>query len=275
MKIKKTLLALSLAVVSVAGVSHASELDTVATGKKSLSKEAVQQAQDKLQATFQNMKFSYFGPAPVEGLFELHAGKNVLYFHPDQEVMFVGELYNKDGVSLTQLSKQKVAIAKMKELPMDSGIEMGDPNGIEIVEFGQPECGYCVRANEEIEALAKKYPIKRKYFFVRVGQTFPNSQKKVMSILCSDNKEQAFKDAHAGKFNQFANCNEGTELFAQHDLVVNSFGVNGTPSYLLGSRLVEGKNTPAIEEYVKEQLALRESETMNKQTKVKGDDAMK
>ena len=259
MKIKKSLLALSLALSGVVGFAHAADdNEGTVSGYKSLSDSAVQQAQDKLQATFSNIKFSHFGPAPIDGLFELHAGKNVLYFHPEDEVMFVGELYNKDGVSLTQLSKQKVALEKMKDLPMDSALELGDPDGIEIIEFGQPECGYCIAANKEIEELSKKYPIKRKYFFVRVGSRFPQSQQKVMSILCADDKAQAFHDAHNGKFNQFANCDEGKEQFAEHDKVVDSFGVNGTPTFLLGSRLVEGKNTPAIEEYVKEQLALRE-----------------
>lgn len=257
-KLNSVLLMLSL---GLSGGSFAADAAAVDEGTKvKYGPDQIKEVEQKVQANFSNLKVTAYQASPIEGIYELHAGPNILYFHADSELMIIGEIYNRDGESLTQLSKQKRAMSKIEDLPMDSAVSMGDPDGIEIIEFGQPECGYCKLSNREIAKLAKKYPIKRTYFFVRVGGSFPNSQAKVEHILCSEDKEEAYKNIDSVAASDFKQCDEGKLIFEKHDEVVNTFGVNGTPSFLLNGVLVEGANMKKVEEYLKEQMKLRSQE---------------
>ena len=39
---------------------------------------------------------------PIDGLYEVEAGNNIIYYYPKNDMMVFGEIWNKNGQSLTQ-----------------------------------------------------------------------------------------------------------------------------------------------------------------------------
>ncbi|HAS4509461.1 TPA: thioredoxin fold domain-containing protein [Vibrio cholerae] len=241
---------LVLSAVVLSSASHAVE---------KMSDTEVQKAQEQLQTTFTELTIKQFKPSPIPGLFEVYAGNNILYFHPDSETIFFGKIYNKLGESLTDKASQEFAMQQMKDLPMDSGIIIGDPNGVEVIEIGQMDCGFCKTADEYFTKLAKTTPVKRRYFFLDVPENYyPTARKKAEHIICSDDPSKAFEDVHFDRVKEYKTCSKAAGVIAQHQIVAEALGVSGTPTFVIDREIVPGfSQTQAnkIESFVKAKLS--------------------
>lgn len=260
--IKSTLVGLAL--LSSSALTYATQTNGLAITQIEQSQEtikaaSIEDAQEKLKQTFTQLNFTDFGPAPIPGLFQLIAGPNVFYFHPETETLFIGNIYNKDGESLTEKTKQEHALKVMSTLPMDKGIELGDKEGPTIIEFGQMDCHFCMSAEEYFAQLHKKYHFKRQYFLLDVGsQFYPTARKKAEHLVCSDDKNAALADIVADRVKQYKTCPEAEELLKTHADINNKFGISGTPTFLINNKLYPGLNQnakDAIETYLGEQNA--------------------
>ena len=73
-----------------------------------------EQALKSLQQSFTNSKIQDFRKAPIEGLYEVTLdGAQVIYFAPEDDVLIFGEIYSRDGRSLTA-----EAVARANQLPL-------------------------------------------------------------------------------------------------------------------------------------------------------------
>lgn len=238
-------------------IAALTSLNAIAVEK--MSPADIEIAQSKLQTTFTELEIKHFQPSVVPGLYEVFAGNNILYFHPESQTIFFGQLYNKDGVSLTDKSRQEFASTQMKDLPMDSGIIIGNPDGVEVTEIGQMDCGYCQRADDFFSKLEKKMPVKRRYFFLDVPESqYPTARKKAVHIICSEDPSQAFTDINKNKITEYKTCDKADGVLKDHQMVAQAFGVNGTPTFLLNEKILPGfssENRAEIESFVKQELS--------------------
>ncbi|WP_247687580.1 DsbC family protein [Pseudoalteromonas luteoviolacea] len=208
----------------------------------------IEEAQEQLQSTFKNLQFSSFKPGPIDGLFEINAGGQIIYFHPQKELLFMGEVFNKEGQSLTAQSLEADANALESKLPVDKSIKIVKEGAItELIEFTDPECGYC----KSFERFMQKEGglINRTVFFDTRGSE--SSRQKVVHILCSSDREKAMQDIYMGiKPSKYLDCPEGREMQKVHAEATRLAGVRGTPSFIINGKLTLGFR-PEIKKYVK------------------------
>lgn len=210
--------------------------------------EATKIAQDRLKATFNSLTVIDFKTTQVPDLFEVNMGNGTIYYHSQQDLLFFGEIYNKDGENLTLKSRQDALVKIMKTLPMDKALVLGDPNGIPIVEFTDPDCPYCRNYEKFYNSIKDSYNVKRVIFFdIRIH---PQAAPKIEHILCSEDKEKAFFQAYNNLLpEKLLTCEEAPEIMATHIEIAKSLGVGGTPSFVMDGKMQTGFRQQPIIDY--------------------------
>ncbi|EPT0813924.1 TPA: DsbC family protein [Yersinia enterocolitica] len=195
----------------------------------------VKAAQDEFKQTFSQMNFTNFAESPVKGIYELHTGGNVIYFTPKSEnrkgVIIFGEMWDSNGVSLTNESKLKAIKSEWKKLPVGSAISIGDKNSPSYYEITDPDCPYCHSYHEWIKDYSKTNPVQRNLIFM-LNPGHPEAPAKIEHIICSKDKEQAINDMFEQKPVALEKCPEAKGIIQQHQDIVKALGVNGTPSFV-------------------------------------------
>jgi thiol:disulfide interchange protein DsbC len=233
------LLGLSLSAV-VCGTSFADNSSSC----KSLD-EIKQIAKQKLPNTEFTVEKS-----PMSCIYELWTNNGqVLY--TDGNYLLIGHMIDFSGKDLTQakidekLSKE--LLAKVDKLDKSKLFKIGS-GPVEIIEFTDPECPYCRRAEAMLE------PVKDKITRYIVFMPLPfhqNARPLTEYILCSGT-EKAYKDAFAGKvdlskFKCSSKKKEEVERIIDEDMnLAQDFGVRGTPTFIVrtseGYKIIPGAN---------------------------------
>ncbi|WP_303745452.1 DsbC family protein [Enterobacter hormaechei] len=252
MNFKKCFVAGAIALGLTASFAHAQNTKepTVAAGSGDADAAALKAAQDQLGATFSNVSISGFKESPVKGLFEMKTGGNIIYFHPGEEgqegVLIFGEMFTSKGVNLTEQSKLNGLTDTLKSLPLDTAITIGPKDAPVVYEFTDPDCPYCHAYDEWMQTYSKDHPVQRKLIFFN-NPGHPLALAKMKHIICSDDKEAAYRYVFSGELPHNPNganamqmakqealktCKEADEVLAKHAQIIQSVGVNGTPSFL-------------------------------------------
>jgi len=212
------------------------------------SREYIDKMQEKFQTTFSNMTVTGFYPSPITGIYEVHMGGKILYFHPETDTLIFGEMYSKEGESLTAKSLLEVKNQTLSQLDVSKALVIGDTHGTPIIEFTDPDCPYCRAYHHFIES--KNIPIKRVIFFDT--RIHPDAKRKAVHILCSKKPEDALNLILDGREpDSYLDCEKGRALVKAQSDVSSSVGVSGTPTFILGETLVSGFQKNTIEDYLK------------------------
>ena len=197
-----------------------------------------EQALKSLQQSFTNSKIQDFRKAPIEGLYEVTLdGAQVIYFAPEDDVLIFGEIYSRDGRSLTAEAVARANQLRIDDLPYDQALILGPEDGIPIIEFTDPDCPYCLRYDEFIRN--SEVPVKRVIFFMT--WIHPNTAPaKAQHILCSADPAKAFDDVYLKRASATERCPEAVERLEVHDTVSTQWRVNGTPTLVLDGSPVTG-----------------------------------
>lgn len=201
----------------------------------------IKAAQEKLQATFSNLTISDFSPSVIPGMYEVVGSGKVIYFYPEKELIVFGEIYDKEGHSLTQEKLQQVAMKNIEKVPLASALKIG--NGPKkVIEFTDPDCPYCQRFHAYSKKVAKD--ITRYVFFSPIEAIHPNAGQKAVHVLCSPDPEAALDELFSGNkpvpAELLRNCPEGRAKLKVHTTVSTQFGVNGTPTLVIDNSVVTG-----------------------------------
>ena len=58
-----------------------------------------------------------------------------------------GEIWTKDGRNVTAEKRARIAAAKLKDVPLDKAVKIGNGRN-KVIEFTDPDCPYCRKAAE-------------------------------------------------------------------------------------------------------------------------------
>jgi thiol:disulfide interchange protein DsbC len=204
------------------------------------------QAEEQLKATYSNFSFSAIEESPINGFVEVHTANGIVYFSSEQKLMIFGKVFNHVGENLTEKSMQKSISRLIPELPIDTALTLGDEDAdIEIIEFTNPDCGYCQRFEQWLPSIESAYNIKRKIFLMD-NQNMPQGRDKFAHIICSDDKEKAHSEVYGGQVTKLKTCAKSDEIIKQHQVAVKKLGIQGTPSFVINGQLITGFNKKAI-----------------------------
>lgn len=256
-KARENLIYFAIAIVAVL-------ILTFNANAQSISKSAQDLIAEQLKATFKQTTFTNFGVAPIDGWFEAEISNQVVYFSPTQELMFFGEVYTKNGVSLSDETRKKWQSKRTDKLDVSDALVIGN-GAIEIIEFTDTDCPFCQRFNAWIISENNTYKEKngkdlftRKLVLTPIDQLHPNAHKEAVHILCQspDKYEEETTKMLEGvtSYADMDVCTKGKEMLVKHRAISKKFGISATPTLVIDGQVIQGFNKQKIEEITKQQL---------------------
>lgn len=212
---------------------------------------AAEQAQRQLRQTFTNLQFEDFGPSPVKGpIYQAIAGGRVLYFAPESGHLLFAAVYDRNGVNVSALAQDASARKRLGAIDPAQALVIGPAGAHEVIEFTDPDCPYC-QALERFwssKALEGK-PVRRLVYFV--SGIHPQAAAKAEHIVCSPDREAAFKALYAGTVPAtLLKCATGAAKIAADARTVKAMGIAGTPTLFVDGKLVNGFQQAELEAFL-------------------------
>ena len=166
----------------------------VATTVLSLGSAVAQEAaiRKNLSERLPNLpKIDEVSKTPMNGLFEIRMGNEVMYSDADGSFLIQGALIDvKQKRNLTEERMEKLSAIAFDQLPMKSAFTQVRGNGKrKLAVFADPNCGYCKRFEKDLQKLDNVtihhflYPI--------LGE---DSKTKSRNIWCAKDKAKAWND---------------------------------------------------------------------------------
>jgi thiol:disulfide interchange protein DsbC len=185
------------------------------------------------------------------GFYEVISGDEIFYISKDMKYVFVGVII--DIASQKNLTEERIISLKSgqtentdkssAEIPLDIAVKVGDGKK-KVIEFSNPDCSFCRKAHVFFK---ERKDITRYIFFLSMTNAFPQADKKIEHILCSDNKEQAYNDVYEDSSLPGANkCAIAGDIIQKHKKVAESLGVRVTPYFIINETHISGANLPKI-----------------------------
>lgn len=186
------------------------------------------------------------GRSDIKGLVEIYVQGKLMYFDVDSQLLFIGEVYDRNGLSLTKAALKQKSLDRLSSLPKIHLVLNGGKGLKKIIEFTDPDCPYCRKANAFFSDL--HIPVERHvYFDTRIH---PSAKNKVIHILCAKDKEKAFKAVYANQLTTYEYCEEGAALAERHQQASIEMAVSGTPTFFIGDNLVRGFDRQKLADYL-------------------------
>lgn len=211
---------------------------------------ATAEALQKLKENFIDLPVSDFGPGPLAGSYEFVSNGTLLYYFPVRNLLFVGEFFTREGRSITADRLIAIQAKKQHDLPLELALKIGNGEK-KIIEFTDPECPFCQSYHDYIRTHAAE--VTRYVFFIPIRNLHPTAPAKAIHVLCANDKQQAFADVYEHRIGMMdlKECEEGKALLAKQEAIARNFGVNSTPTLILGEgQLVRGFDKAAIEAFL-------------------------
>jgi thiol:disulfide interchange protein DsbC len=223
----------------------------LASGCIAHSTPAVGKPDVSLRKAFPNLTFETIEQTDINGLYEVVSGMNLFYYYPEKEYLFFGEIFTKDGKSLTAEKKGEIAAKLVKNLPLDKAVKTGNGK-TEVIEFTDPDCPYCRKAYDFFKA---RTDVTIYTFFAPFAH--PGAITKVYYILNADDKAKAYREVFEGKSAEqpAAGYSDSIKKLAQEHLdLARSVGVSGTPTFFINDKQVVGADFQKLEKLLSEAI---------------------
>lgn len=217
--------------------------------------------------------------SPIDSLVQVTSGERLFYFHPASETLVFGQIWDLNGKNLSEPALKAAVSAAMAEriegLSLDAALTIGSPDAPEIVEYTNPDCGFCKRLQDYYFSLADLGEVRRHIVFsvpplprdaagvIDTGQAIHPSTRKALHILCSDNPENTFNEIYAGMTPVTWNsCADGLRRLEMHEAESRRMNVRGTPTLLLDKReLVVGARLEDIGRFLQLKWKMSQGES--------------
>ena len=195
----------------------ASEQEDVANLKQALAK------------SMPHVEPTNISKSPVDGLYEVVVGSQVVYMSVDARYMIEGDLYDlKTKENISETAKSSVRLAAINKLGEENML-VYKPEKVKdvITVVTDIDCPYCRRLHSEIPDYMKNDVEVRYVFMPLKGAADMN---KTVSVWCSENQQKALDIAKSGGDVEEKTCKNPIK---DHLKLARELGVRGTPAILL------------------------------------------
>ncbi|BDV42230.1 protein disulfide-isomerase [Geotalea uraniireducens] len=208
--------------------------------------------ESELKKLFPAMPVTSIKKTPVDGVYEVVTGNNVIYVHLKTGHVFVGDLYTKEGKNLTAETRNMLIADRFKLLTkadMEKALKIGNGKHT-VIEITDPDCPFCRKMHEY---WGRRPDVTRYVFFLPLPM-HPTAEKKARYILAAKDKELAFWEVYSGELDKrpdlFDKPNDDKGLLAAQRAIVEKLGVHSTPAFWVDGNYVSGANIPLIEKII-------------------------
>ena len=192
----------------------------------------IESVEETVRKALPNTQITTIQAAPIDGLVEIVAGKNVLYSDPTGRYLVVGSIYDMHtAIDLTAERKAQASAINWESLPIKTSVKYGGSGSQKLAVFFDPECGWCRKLHkqlaslDDVEVYAIMYPVD--------GLT-PTSKGKAATILCSADPLKALDTVMAGEalppVSDQACLNDANTAISQVQAFARDNNINGTPT---------------------------------------------
>ena len=177
-----------------------------------------------------DLSISSIRTTPISGLYEITMGNNIYYMDRTGKFLLSGHLFDT-------VSKQDITAARLEEvnridwsiLPLDKAIVSGDPDGLEMAVFTDPDCPYCRQLEQNIKGIKG---VKIYTFLLPLAQLHPDATRKAEAIWCSKDRHGALTQVMVdGKAIEGSGCKTPISDIVQ---LAASLNIQGTPTLISG-----------------------------------------
>ncbi len=200
----------------------------------------------ELKKQLPNLTAPQITESEISGLFQVTAGDQVFYWHPNG-FLVLGEIWDvKKGKSLTAEKKElarnerdKALGTKIAKLPIEKAIKIGNGKNV-IIEFTDPDCPYCRKSDE---FLSKRGDITRYIFLFPLKNIHPQAASKSAYILSQNDKASALRKVFEGVYDRSAvpeSDSTANEQVEENLKIGAELGISGTPVLIVNGSIVRG-----------------------------------
>jgi thiol:disulfide interchange protein DsbC len=186
--------------------------------------------EERISSLVPDMSQVAISETPLTGVLQVRIGGDIVYMSQDGRYLMQGRLIDMDTqVDLTDQAMAGIRKQQLADLDSADFVTFGNGEADhEVLVFTDPDCGYCRRLHEQIDAYLESGIRVNYVAFPRAGIGSPTHEKMV-SIWCADDRQEAMDIAKAGGNPDPATCENPV---ADQYALGKSVGVTGTPSIL-------------------------------------------
>lgn len=168
---------------------------------------------------------------PVDGLYEVVVGTEVLYMTADGRHILRGELIDlQEKKNVTQETRTQLRRHLLTEMPEEDMIRFSDGKVEHVIYvFTDIDCGYCRKLHQDVPYLTEHGIEVRYLAYPREGQDSETYQE-MEAVWCSADRKAALTNAKSGKSVKAAACE--SPVAAQYK-AGQAMGIRGTPAIFL------------------------------------------
>ncbi len=176
-------------------------------------------------------------PTPLDGVYEVVSGTDVMYISADGRYLLRGSLIDLQGDrNLTQRRRGDLVRDKIAAVGEDSMLVYPPVQGeaqYRITVFTDTTCPYCQRLHADLLDLRQEYPLEIRYLMFPRGGLESKGARELRSVWCSDDPQAALTAAKGdGAFQpDEAACDAPVK---EHYELGREVGVDGTPFLIMG-----------------------------------------
>lgn len=181
--------------------------------------------------------------APVEGLYQVLMGTDVIYMSRDGNYVLRGELLDINlKRNLTEDVRAAARLGLIEGIDKDEYIEFAaERTGAAIYVFTDVECGYCRKLHRDVPELNARGISVRYLAFPRNGVDSAVGRE-MRDVWCAADRPAAMTAAKNRQSVAAADC---ADPVAKHYALGRQLGIRGTPAiYLENGRMLPGYLTP-------------------------------
>lgn len=205
----------------------------------------------QFKKSFPQHSYETMTQTSARGVYEVYNGRQIYYYFPESDVLFVGNMVSRDGINLTQESSVKKMTSKMAGLSLEKALKIGGGK-TPVVEFIDPDCHYCRLSYAYFAGRMKDVTLY--VFFYPLSQ---ESENKIRHIFCAADKAGEYAKVLSGKLDEKEPLNlcsdkDAENLIAAHREAAAKIGVRATPLLYIKGQVVPGFDRPVIDVLLKE-----------------------
>ena len=170
-------------------------------------------------------------PTPVEGLFQVEIGPQVMFVTGDGRYLIDGAVVDlKTREDITETARNKARLRAINSMGEEQMVVFDAPkNEHTITVFTDIDCGYCRKLHEHIDDYGAEGIQVRYLFYPRSGENTP-SYDKAVSVWCADDRQAALTAAKSGQRVDNKKCMNPVQ---KHMELGGLMGIRGTPAIVL------------------------------------------
>ena len=170
-------------------------------------------------------------PTPVDGLYQVEIGPQVMFVTGDGRFLIDGAIVDlKTREDITETARSQARLRAINAVGEDDMVLFDAPNSKHTVTvFTDIDCGYCRKLHQQVDAYADEGISVHYMFYPRSGLNTP-SYDKAVSVWCADDRQKALTEAKNGTKLAAGKCANPVK---KHMELGELLGIRGTPAIVL------------------------------------------